>query len=175
MAPGKACYNYHSNMNTHQGFSLIECLIYSAITGFLSILLFSFFNNVTSSIRLVSNRENDSLSLWSAHQLFCKDIQMADAQSNLWHKSSDGIVCKVGDACIGWQLRKNSVYRLKGDYDFSAQQWRRKSTALVVQNVKHFRVELHGQEKMVTAVRYELETVYDTQIETIMLENRSLN
>jgi Tfp pilus assembly protein PilV len=163
-----------SSIRNQDGFSLIECLIYGAITTLLSIVLFTFFNSTTSSLHVISDREYDSLASWTAHQLLDKDMQMADANDQWWHIESNLIICRITNECIGWQLHKGSLYRLKGVYDFNSGQWENKSSALVIQKMKHFRINLNEHEKMISSVRYELETEYDKQIKTISLENRRI-
>lgn len=175
MARDQAVGNRHASMRNKHGFSLIECLIYGAITSLVSILLFSFFNNTITSLRLIADREYNFLAAWTAHQLLCKDIQMADCKSASWYSEPDITICRISNECIGWQLRKGSLYRLKGNYDFNAKQWLNKSSALVMQNVKHFKLELNKQENMITSVCYELDTAYDKQVKTVILENRRLN
>lgn len=143
-------------MIAREGFSLIECMIYCAIASYLSIMAFAFFNRTLGGVQLFSFQQQEMVSQWSIQQLLRKDIQMASADPNYWKLSSSSMVCRVDATCIGWYAQNGNLYRTKGNYDFSAGQWLKKSTALVAKGVNHFNLEIHQAQTSIEAVSYKL-------------------
>ncbi len=140
-------------INKNAGFSLIECLIYCAIACFLSMMAFTFFNRTFTSAMTFSRNQQEIVSAWSAQHLLRKDLQAALGSSLVWNESA-GLVCKISQECVGWQMRNGMLYRIKGDYNFSTREWVKRSSALIAQKVTQFDVVIPNNPQNIEAVSY---------------------
>ncbi len=144
-------------MNVHaKGFSLIECIIYCAITSFLSVMLFIFFSRTIAGVRLFSAHQQEIVAQWAVQRILRADIQMASNHPEQWQVSASSLICKVGNECIGWKMQNGNLYRTIGSYNFLNRRWGKKSTALVANNVTHFENTLKENQKLIEAVSYDL-------------------
>jgi type II secretory pathway component PulJ len=123
------------------GFSIIEFLIYLAISALIFMGVFRYFNSVQKSFATV--KESALMMGWlhGACDIMAHDSMGADCNQALWHCTSDECVFKTVSGAVGWQLKKNRLYRIAGSYDFVNKKWQQRRKTIVAQQVEKFSMQ----------------------------------
>lgn len=83
------------------------------------------------------------MAVYATHDLLVRDICCASCESQLWvNMSPNSFVCRSNTATIGWELKKDKLYRISGSYNYLTKDWANKSWALVAQGVEQLSVTL---------------------------------
>jgi hypothetical protein len=155
------------------GFSLIEFLIYCTLLMFMSFLVLQFFYIHSRGLFAIAQKNQSAISLYNCFDILNRDIQSAYSQPEYWHYSSDEIVFKTNNECIGWVLKNKNVYRIKGDYNFLSGHWNTKSKTLLFKHAKKFEITLIKGEQRIIQVKALIETNQgSTLYKTIALINK---
>lgn len=123
------------------GFSIIEFLIYLAISALIFIGVFRYFNCVQKSFASV--KESALMMGWlhGACDIIAHDSMAADCRQEFWHCTSDECVFQTASGAVGWQLKKNRLYRIAGSYDFVNKKWQQRRKTIVAQQVEKFSMQ----------------------------------
>ncbi len=123
------------------GFSAIEFLVYLTISAVLMVVIFRFYNGAQTSFA----RLKESAFLFNALQNACDivttDIMAANSNKSQWHRDDNICVFQTAKQSIGWQLQKNQLYRIVGNFDFAHKKWRQRRRSLIAKQVASFFVK----------------------------------
>lgn len=120
------------------GFSLIECMVYCLLIATIMML---WFNGVASFTRICTAQayQTNSLSaVYSALDVFARDIRRAPHATYLWPVITDtAFVFTLPDLSnIGWEYRDDQLIRYHGNYNNAKKQWIKKTKSLILDNVQ---------------------------------------
>lgn len=141
-------------MKTGPGFSLIECLIYAAIMGILSVLVFSSFNRTVLGMFNYSQKQHIIMAQSTVEHLLHNDIQKASADASHWKIDESWLICRQAHECIGWHTKNSSLYRCKGIYNFTTNQWSKIKNALIASDVRHFSAHVNAASGRILSAGY---------------------
>jgi type II secretory pathway component PulJ len=132
-----------------RAFTFIELLIYLSSMAFLATIVFSFFLSTQNRISILSKQSENEIRAFIATDLMRRDLMSASSNPVDWNLQDKVFKKNVLDKnsyekilCVGFKADKDGLKRLEGDYDFSAQKWRKKITSRVNYNVKNLKFKL---------------------------------
>lgn len=100
-----------------KGFSLIECLIYCALTMLLGVLLFNWMSSTQAALKRSCRHCELLVDRIGIFDTWSADIAMAPSENVFWKKiASTMLVWQGSEMDIGWQLEGRSLYRITGYY-----------------------------------------------------------
>lgn len=152
MKTGKKSRYYF--LRPKEGISLVEFIIYVAISLFLVSTMFYWV--VSAGIPLIHNGKHNTqrAQIYTAMQLLVHDISQAPAAISAWKKITDfELIWHINGDDIGWHLKNDSdLIRSKGVYNASAQKWIKKSGSLVATHIYKGQFQLKSANSMVQSV-----------------------
>ena len=142
-------YLYIVKNTNRQAFTLIEVVIYLALLLFMILIFSNFIKNVREFYSLSSKTTNNIL----RHNLFVdvirRDLMGASSKNLDWNESKfvfkkffldeSGLENIV---CIGYEVRKNSLFRIEGRYDFLSSKWHKRISSLIAPDFESLNVVL---------------------------------
>jgi len=139
------------------GFSLIECMVYCVL---MATIMLIWFNGVASFTRLCNTyayHTNALSTVYSALDVFARDIRKAPHAAYLWPLVTDtAFIFTLPDSTsIGWECTDGQLLRYQGNYNSVAQQWSKKTKSLILDTIQtgSFAFNNLNQENMSAEIR----------------------
>ncbi len=139
------------------GFTLLECLIYIAVTALLVMLVTHFF--MTTCIEIITHNQlmNNLTWAYSAQELLTRDLETVPYKDGLWKKACCSEIIFTRDAVdIGWSLKNRQLRRTQGQYDVRTARWTQSTTNLVIDKVVNLTFKLIKIKNITRALSYTL-------------------
>lgn len=161
------------------GFSLLEFLIYLAISTLIFIGVFRYFNSVQKSFAQVKESALMMGALHGACDIMAHDSMCADCNPSSWYCTLDECVFQTASGAVGWQLKKNRLYRIAGSYDFAHKKWQQRRKTIIAQQVEKFSMQAVNAGAVVdrVALSVQMRGMYSNPHKSleVMLYNRELH
>lgn len=139
-------------IHAKSGFTLIECLIYCALLGMLSIVVAQFFIGNYKQVKAYTKNSEQLIMINAAYDLLRSDVQLASILIRDWQVIEKGFICRSHNQCIGWQCKEDRLYRVTGIFDFNLHQWQDPTSALMAIGIQEFNVDLLKKESRILGV-----------------------
>jgi prepilin-type N-terminal cleavage/methylation domain-containing protein len=112
-------------MKNRAGFTLIECMIYVFVLGVIALLFFSGTMRIYSHMRSAYSKNHLLLTLYTAGDVFARDLRQKPPINNEIFYRHDGIAWRYEQTqTIGWSLeQKNTLVRHEGSYNYRTNTW----------------------------------------------------
>ena len=124
--------------SNQRGITLVELILYIALTSFVSVLFFTFI--VREHIGLISKADELRLfvSANNALDVFRRDLQQAPCGKTLWKKfDKDCLIWRQDGKDICWHKKKDRLMRIEGLYDVASGRWKKAARSTVIIGVKN--------------------------------------
>ncbi|MDR3646602.1 MAG: hypothetical protein P4L22_03610 [Candidatus Babeliales bacterium] len=150
------------------GFYLTEVIIYIALSSMFFILLFQFSNQMYKKYKSISSNLNSQS--WSVIDLIARDLQKTNTIKLI---DKNIIVISIFNKDIGWNLIKNKLYRIEGEFNKENNKWENQIKSLVHYNTLSCEFKNQGQ-----SIKINLEIQNGTKIykinKHVFIRNREL-
>lgn len=126
------------------GFSLIEAIVYIALSILIASLLFTTALQFHTSLKRLQKNAHAYAALQAAGDLLARDIQMAPADTAQWKKTNaTELIWHIGKIDRGWRLHNGRLERAQGRYNAASGRWIKSTKGLAVDNVRQGVFETH--------------------------------
>lgn len=136
----------------NRGFSLLELLIYIAITTTISLCSCAWISNALFTLSTIRSKNEIALRMLAAFDCFARDIMMAPASAKLWkHMELHNMSWKQGDRIIEYQYKDGNVLRIVQAYNQDKNIYRTTKAKLIT-SISHCALSIHTEDKKVHGV-----------------------
>jgi hypothetical protein len=115
----------HLRAKSHEGYSLIECLVYCGIVGFFIMAFLPIVICLVGSVSRLININHDLISSCVAMDLFYRDLKQRSDSISILSSTSNSLMWHCGDhgMCIGWSVHDGNLVRTEGQYVEATKSW----------------------------------------------------
>lgn len=121
-----------------QGFSIVECTIYSC--------LFAFFTGLVMHFVVISHEKNagclkvmgNHMSLCSCIDVLMQDLMLAEHRKSWKKKEANYYIWSLNTHDVGWLLKKRRLIRMHGHFNAQNQQWSKCTRCTIAQDIESF-------------------------------------
>lgn len=121
---------------TKKAFTLIELMIYVVLFSFVSLLIFGFLRYCNTVLVQTTKRNEQIIRTSLVYDILKRDLLCAscnaidwDMDNMVFKKTGQARDGKAVYACVGWQFRKDGVFRIQGEYDFIQKKWKKRKSS----------------------------------------------
>ena len=143
-------YRYIFNNQNSQSFMLIEVVIYFSLLLLMTLIFSNFIKNTREFSSLSSKTANKLLRNNLFIDVLRRDLICASSKISDWDDSK--LVFKkyflndFGEQnfnCIGYEVRKKSLFRIEGRYDFLNSRWNKRISSLLTSDIEDLKIKLN--------------------------------
>ena len=138
------------NKQVCDGFTLLEVLIYILFFAFIAMATASWMVRLWQSSCARNSKQEALITMYSAHDMFLRDIQHAPADRKQWKEILPECLIwhmKAGD--VGWQWEQEQLVRREGHYHHKKKEWHKQTKNLIVDHVDKVRFACVGEQEIV--------------------------
>ena len=137
-------------MKYEQAFSLIEVLVYLAISTMLFLFVFDFLSKTQSGVEKVNKNAETNVRAILAIDLLRRDFMCAgmrladwDLKNKVFRKSILLNNSEIETKDICWHIKNKKLIRIEGVYNYVLQTWKKKIQSVAAYKAKEFDVEVN--------------------------------
>jgi len=158
----KEKYPYIANGLRKSSFTLIEVAIYLSLLLLIVFIFSNFVKNIREFSVLSSKISDNILKKNLFADVIKRDLISASSKKLDWNE--DKFIFKKyflnskdepDVVCIGYEIRKNSLFRIEGRYDFLNSKWNKRISSFVAPDFESFNLKLHKIRDRVISVEVE--------------------
>ncbi len=130
----------------HNGFMLMEFLVYLAIFSIIMLALSGMVAKLWIPAMECTRKQTCCIDLVTAHDCFTRDIRIAKAEKKFWkHMSEQAIVFKSGWRDVGWCVKDGDLIRIVGTFNQKKNEWDKQAKSLIVKKIDQISFEIRGE------------------------------
>jgi type II secretory pathway component PulJ len=125
----------------HNGFSMIEFLVYLCLFAAISIILMHFIVTSTLFVAKQSNELQHTLNFLTAMDLIAHELEHADAEKKQWVKiDAHSLIwhSEAREKDVGFMVIDKKLVRILGNYIPAQNVWNTKITNVIAENIHDF-------------------------------------
>ena len=152
----------------HQGFMLIDVVMYAALSVLFSLLILSFFQRTSDGIRSIDQRLRSFVANTVVLDVLRRELYALDSRASVhdWQHAVYRVQtldpkCNQQEFYIGWCMHERGLLRIQGQYCPQTATWGTKTETLLLCSLKKLQLtpQLSDDKKNVIRVVVHLEQV----------------
>jgi Tfp pilus assembly protein PilE len=119
------------------GFSLVECMVYSCLVGYLAVAIVPSFLYLTGVITRLQRMAYETSALCATADFWYRDMSERNQKPHLIELRNDSVVILSTDTNVhvGWYIRHEGIERVEGHYTHATKTWEKSVKSMVCTHV----------------------------------------